>query len=81
LPQLARGLRAEGLGASEIAQVISDALADMTGRAAVLAAAALAGVRAPASRPPSASRSSKAAADLAGCPFGPTHAPLTCDGS
>ena len=41
LPQLARGLLAEGLGASEIAQVISDALADMTGRAAVLAAAAM----------------------------------------
>ena len=42
LPQLARGLLAEGLGASEIAQVISDALADMTARAAALAAAAMA---------------------------------------
>ena len=41
LPQLARGLLAEGLGASEIAQVISDALADMTARAAALAAAAM----------------------------------------
>src|SRR4029077_16951070 len=41
LPQLARSLLAEGLGASEIAQVISDALADMTGRAAMLAAAAM----------------------------------------
>ena len=41
LPQLARGLLAEGLGASEIAQVISDALSDMTARAAALAAAAM----------------------------------------
>jgi CBS domain-containing protein len=42
LPLLARSLLAEGLGASEIAQVISDALADMTARAATLAAAAMA---------------------------------------
>jgi signal-transduction protein with cAMP-binding, CBS, and nucleotidyltransferase domain len=42
LPQLARGLLAEGMGASEIAQVISDALGDMTGRAAALAVAAMA---------------------------------------
>ena len=41
LPQLARGLLAEGMGAGEIAQVISDALGDMTGRAAALAAAAM----------------------------------------
>ena len=41
LPQLARGLLAEGMGASEVAQVISDALGDMTARASVLGAAAM----------------------------------------
>src|SRR5262249_43829395 len=41
LPQLARALLAEGVRASEVAQVISDALGDLTGRAASLAAAAM----------------------------------------
>src|SRR5262249_11486220 len=41
LPQLARALTAEGLRTFEIAQVISDALSDLTGRAAALAAAAM----------------------------------------
>jgi CBS domain-containing protein len=41
LPQLARGLLAEGLQPGEIARVISDALGDLTGRAAALAAAAM----------------------------------------
>src|SRR5207244_1609736 len=41
LPQLAHGLLAEGLRPGEIAQVISDALGDLTGRAAALAAAAM----------------------------------------
>jgi CBS domain-containing protein len=41
LPQLARSLLAEGMGASEVAQVISDALGDMTARASVLGAAAM----------------------------------------
>lgn len=42
LPQLARALVAEGLRTFEIAQVISDALGSLTGRAAALAAAAMA---------------------------------------
>ena len=41
LPQLARSLLAEGMWPGEIAQVISDALGDLTGRAAALAAAAM----------------------------------------
>jgi CBS domain-containing protein len=41
LPQLARSLLAEGMWPGEVAQVISDALGDLTGRAAALAAAAM----------------------------------------